>query len=160
MSDLRLKRIDTSKLWPPFVKLIETLMSRTVPYYAISGYRSVEEQNGLFAQGRTKPGKIVTNAKGGQSLHNFGCAVDFAFDTDEAVPGLQPGWAFPSYNVLAGEARKIPGLESGFFWKFIDPGHVQVDLAALKLTLADLMTAHTVGGMPAVFAVLNKAVGL
>ena len=36
-------------------------------------YRSHAEQNELYAQGRTKPGKIVTRAQGGQSKHN---AVD------------------------------------------------------------------------------------
>lgn len=40
-------------------------------------YRSFELQNNLYAQGRTRPGKIITNAKGGQSYHNYGFAVDF-----------------------------------------------------------------------------------
>jgi len=39
--------------------------------------RTIQEQNDLYAIGRTKPGKIVTNAKGGSSMHNFGLAVDF-----------------------------------------------------------------------------------
>ena len=39
-------------------------------------YRSFDEQNHLYAQGRTKPGKIVTYAKGGQSYHNFGLAFE------------------------------------------------------------------------------------
>lgn len=39
--------------------------------------RTIKEQNDLYAQGRTKPGKIVTKAKGGQSPHNFGLACDF-----------------------------------------------------------------------------------
>jgi peptidoglycan L-alanyl-D-glutamate endopeptidase CwlK len=34
-------------------------------------WRSPEEQDALYAQGRTKPGKRVTNAKAGQSAHNF-----------------------------------------------------------------------------------------
>nr|WP_294935166.1 M15 family metallopeptidase [uncultured Flavobacterium sp.] len=40
------------------------------------GLRTVEEQNLLYAQGRTLPGKKITNAKGGQSVHNYGFAVD------------------------------------------------------------------------------------
>lgn len=36
----------------------------------ICTYRSNEEQDALFAQGRTKPGRIVTNAKAGKSKHN------------------------------------------------------------------------------------------
>lgn len=43
------------------------------------GYRSNEEQAKLYAQGRTVPGKIVTNAKPGQSKHNKGLAVDLYF---------------------------------------------------------------------------------
>ena len=41
-----------------------------------STYRSIERQNELFAQGRTAPGAIVTNARGGQSMHNYGLALD------------------------------------------------------------------------------------
>ena len=39
-------------------------------------YRDIEAQNALYAQGRTAPGKIVTNAKGGDSFHNWRCAID------------------------------------------------------------------------------------
>ena len=42
-----------------------------------STLRDVEAQNALYAQGRTAPGKIVTNARGGDSWHNWGCAIDF-----------------------------------------------------------------------------------
>lgn len=42
-----------------------------------STYRDAAAQNALYAQGRTKPGKIVTNAKAGQSYHNWRCAFDF-----------------------------------------------------------------------------------
>ena len=42
-------------------------------------YRTIEEQNELYAQGRTKPGTIVTWVKGGSSYHNYGLAMDIAF---------------------------------------------------------------------------------
>ena len=42
--------------------------------------RTIKEQDDLYAQGRTKKGKIVTNAKGGQSIHNYGLAC-FSDDT-------------------------------------------------------------------------------
>ncbi|WP_291076329.1 MULTISPECIES: M15 family metallopeptidase [unclassified Empedobacter] len=45
-------------------------------------YRSVQEQNDLYAQGRTKKGSIITNAKGGQSIHNYGLAFDFVILRD------------------------------------------------------------------------------
>lgn len=53
-------------------------------------YRSDEEQNALYAQGRTSKGKIVTNAKGGQSDHNYtinGSPKSKAFDIVPLVHG-------------------------------------------------------------------------
>ena len=44
--------------------------------------RTFAEQDELYAQGRTKPGKRITNAKGWQSLHNYGVAIDFALLID------------------------------------------------------------------------------
>jgi peptidoglycan L-alanyl-D-glutamate endopeptidase CwlK len=38
--------------------------------------RSDAEQTLLYAQGRTAPGHIVTNAKAGQSAHQYGLAID------------------------------------------------------------------------------------
>lgn len=45
--------------------------------------RTIEEQNALYAQGRTKSGNIVTNAKGGQSYHNYGLAFDIVLLYDK-----------------------------------------------------------------------------
>jgi peptidoglycan L-alanyl-D-glutamate endopeptidase CwlK len=45
--------------------------------------RSFKEQNDLYAKGRTLPGKIVTYAKGGQSYHNYGLAIDIVFLIDK-----------------------------------------------------------------------------
>ncbi len=55
--------------------------------------RSLDEQAALYASGRTAPGRILTNAKPGQSLHNpDGQGKAWAFD---AVPmiGGKPQWA-------------------------------------------------------------------
>lgn len=46
------------------------------------GYRSIQEQTALYAKGRTASGKIVTNAKGGYSVHNYGLAFDFCLIVD------------------------------------------------------------------------------
>lgn len=60
-----------------------------------STYRSPEEQDALYAQGRTKPGPIVTKAKGGQSKHNFrqadGTPASLAFDIVPLRNGI-PVW--------------------------------------------------------------------
>ena len=46
------------------------------------GLRTFQEQTQLYAIGRTKPGKKVTNAKPGQSIHNYGLAVDICLIID------------------------------------------------------------------------------
>jgi hypothetical protein len=45
-------------------------------------YRTFEESDKLYQQGRTTPGSIVSNAKAGQSYHNYGCALDFHLQVD------------------------------------------------------------------------------
>jgi peptidoglycan L-alanyl-D-glutamate endopeptidase CwlK len=45
-------------------------------YKIICGTRSWEQQEALYAKGRTAPGPKVTNAKPGSSMHNFGIAID------------------------------------------------------------------------------------
>ncbi|WP_187477825.1 M15 family metallopeptidase [Amniculibacterium sp. G2-70] len=46
------------------------------------GLRTFAEQDEIYAQGRSNPGKKVTNAKGGQSIHNYGLAVDIVLIID------------------------------------------------------------------------------
>lgn len=50
--------------------------------------RTFAEQDALYQQGRTKPGNVVTNAKAGQSIHNYGLALDFAF----VIDGKEASW--------------------------------------------------------------------
>jgi peptidoglycan LD-endopeptidase CwlK len=49
------------------------------------GLRTFAEQDALYAIGRSKPGKIVTRAKSGQSVHNFGFAVDICLIIDNKI---------------------------------------------------------------------------
>lgn len=50
-------------------------------------FRTFEEQDALYAQGRTKPGDVVTKAKGGQSIHNYGLAFDIVLLYDKDGDG-------------------------------------------------------------------------
>ncbi len=85
------------------------------------GYRSVEQQNALYAIGRTKPGATVTDARGGYSWHNFGLAADYAFIINGKVT-----WDGP-WDTFGNIARQC-GLEWGGDWKGKrwDRPHVQV----------------------------------
>jgi peptidoglycan L-alanyl-D-glutamate endopeptidase CwlK len=67
------------------------------------GFRTHEEQNELYAQGRTKPGPIVTNARGGESMHNFG----LAFDVVDKEKGYNIDWD------KLGDIGRSVGLEHG-----------------------------------------------
>lgn len=159
---MSLERINLAILYPPFTSKIQALhkacAARQASYWAISGMRTVAEQDALFAQGRTAPGKVVTNARGGQSYHNFGIAVDFCLDKDTERKGLQPDWDAQAYTVLGEEAVKL-GLEwGGNFRSLKDYPHVQLSLQS-KATLRDLDREYRKGGYDGVFAFL-KAKGL
>lgn len=87
--------------------------------------RTIEEQDALYAQGRTAPGKIVTNAPGGYSQHNFGLAVDVV----PSVPGdtYIPDWnpAHPSWQKMIALGESL-GLYSGsHFRTFPDAPHFE-----------------------------------
>lgn len=79
-----------------------------------SGYRSPTEQDTLYALGRTKPGKIVTNAKGTpvpQSSHCYKKAVDLHFVGEDGTAQ----WDFKLYKKLWDAAK--PTLEKkGLVW--------------------------------------------
>lgn len=91
----------------------------------ISGHRSCEEQNSLYAQGRTKRGKIVTNARGGQSNHNFGLAIDLGlFKNGQYVDETNEELAYTIYHQLGGICAQYD-LVWGGNWKMQDTPHFQ-----------------------------------
>lgn len=97
-----------------------------------STYRDNESQNALYAQGRTIKGAIVTNAKGGQSYHNYKCALDFV----PLVNG-KPNWNNVELFTKCGELAEKHGFEWAGRWKsFKELAHVQytggLTLAQLK----------------------------
>lgn len=72
-------------------------------------YRSIAEQDDIYAQGRTKPGDIVTHAHGGESWHNYRRAFDVAFFDGKRV-SYRGDWR------KLGEIGKQCGLEWGGDW--------------------------------------------
>lgn len=65
------------------IDAIEANFPPNVKVRIVQGLRTIDEQNALYAQGRTKPGQVVTHARGGRSYHNFGTAIDFAIMYDK-----------------------------------------------------------------------------
>lgn len=85
----------------------------------ISGTRTFQQQDALFAQGRTASGKIVTNARGGQSNHNFGIAWDVGIFTSGGayIDDLAEKKKMTSAAVEAEYKKLGPvGRNLGLFW--------------------------------------------
>lgn len=100
-----------------------------------SGTRTYAEQDKLFRQ-RPK----VTNARSGQSNHNFGIAWDITL----FKPAGKPLWESPMYEWI-GENNKIValGLEWGGNWKSIsDRPHYQCKIGKSVKELDGLVQRH------------------
>ena len=85
-------------------------------------YRTVAEQDALYAQGRTKPGNKVTNARGSSysSQHQWGIAFDF-YRADGKGAYNEDGDFFGRAATIA----KNLGLAWGGDWKsIVDKPHV------------------------------------
>ena len=105
------------------IRKMAEMLKDEFPMRVTQAMRSWDEQDKLFAQGRTAPGKIVTNARGGYSWHNFGCAVDLVPMTD-----LGPDWnvSHPQWKRMVMVGTSL-GLESGALWRtFPDYPHFQL----------------------------------
>lgn len=108
----------------------------------VQGLRTIAEQNALYAQGRTKPGPIVTKAKGGLSLHNYGLAIDYAL----VIDGKTISWKFKTdydndkiadFSEVV-QIHKEYGWEWGGDWKFVDQPHFQKTFGYNVRQLLDL----------------------
>ncbi len=120
----------------PFLSQVTELMAREgVVVEVLSGLRTWQQQTDLYAQGRTKPGKIVTNARPGSSWHNYGLAVDLGLFRDGVyLDEKRPGEAWKLYERIALIARNY-GLECGIDWTTIkDTPHFEYHP---RLTLAE-----------------------
>ena len=101
-----------------------------------STYRDAESQNALYAQGRTTEGKKVTNAKGGQSFHNWKVAFDFC-----PIVNGKPNWSDVALYTKCGEIAEGVGLEWAGRWKtFKELAHCQYTGG---LTLHDFQQGKT-----------------
>jgi peptidoglycan L-alanyl-D-glutamate endopeptidase CwlK len=113
-------------------KLIDRSYALGIPIVVTQGLRTFAEQNALYEQGRSKPGAIVTNARGGYSNHNFGVAIDFALLTndgravswDTKLDGNRNGKA--DWNEVVTLAKAL-GFTWGGDWKtFLDLPHFEM----------------------------------
>lgn len=98
-----------------------------------SGYRSPSDQDKLYEEGRTAPGGIVTNAKGGQSAHNYGCATDWTI-----FENGQPVW--PHKDDKRWEEYQTAVWKAGLTWggDFGDVDHNELKLHTSYKSIGDV----------------------
>jgi peptidoglycan LD-endopeptidase CwlK len=101
--------------------LVQKAARNGIQIKVISGLRTYAEQNALYAQGRTQPGRKVTNARGGYSNHNFGIAFDVG-----VFEGTRYLGESPKYKAVGALGMEL-GLEWGGSWKsIVDEPHFQL----------------------------------
>jgi len=101
-----------------------------------SALRTYAEQNDLYAQGRTKGGSIVTNAKAGESSHNFGTGIDVV-----PIVNGRADWN-TDWNKIATIGKSVGFAWGGDWKKFKDKPHFEMNFGN---TLAQLRTKYNNG---------------
>lgn len=120
-----------------YTEICEALKGKALCRFAFT-LRTFAEQDALYAQGRTKPGAIVTKAKGGQSYHNYGLAIDVVLLIDKDGNGTYETASWDTRGDYDGDKKsdwmeivnifKQYGWEWGGDWKFKDDPHFQKTL--------------------------------
>jgi peptidoglycan L-alanyl-D-glutamate endopeptidase CwlK len=125
-------------------ELISLAADKGINVVITADFRSSEEQDELYAQGRTTDGDIVTNAKGGESYHNYGLAIDFALMNinGEIVWDMEydgNGNSKSDWSEVV-EIAKSLGFDWGGDWvSFKDYPHFQMDFG---LSIEDLQNGE------------------
>jgi len=139
MSTIKMPSRDITQLHRTLQRGVNELKRRMqvlgYPVLVTETYRTTEYQNKLYAQGRTTSGKTITNAKGGQSMHEY----RLAFDICKNVKGQE--YNDNNFFSTAGRIWTEMGGEWGGSWKsFVDKPHFQFTCG---LSLKDLQNGKT-----------------
>lgn len=156
---------NTEDLHPEIRWRAKEIAARTadlkIPILIYFTLRTFAEQQVLYDQGRSLPGHIVTNAKAGESYHNYGLAFDFAI----LEPNQEIAWntgvdindnKIPDYREV-GELGEDLGLQWGGRFKNLkgDYGHLQLDFG---FNIPDLQKLYVIGGLPRVWQAIDEKI--
>lgn len=139
-----------------YAEICDALKGRAMCRFAFT-LRTIAEQDALYAQGRTRPGKRITNARGGFSYHNYGLAIDIVLIVDSDGNGSYDRASWDTKTDFDGDGKsewmevvtifKQHGWEWGGDWKFYDAPHFQKTFGYSARELLALHKAgKTVGG--------------
>lgn len=121
-----------ANLDPDFAEKVKALKLKLLEltgyeWFVAQGRRTIADQNALYAHGRNDDQPIVTKAKGGQSAHNFGLAVDMVPLSMEGQSRLTMDWdAKDSMFKQYADIAQSMGFVAGYYFRSIhDPDHVE-----------------------------------
>jgi peptidoglycan L-alanyl-D-glutamate endopeptidase CwlK len=157
MNSSTIMRIE--QLFPPLkvkaYQLIQQLSLQGIDVEVSQGLRTWPEQEALYAQGRTSPGPIVTNASPEKSWHTFACAFDFDIVTTDG--GLDWTGNSPAWNSVISAGESL-GLYSGAeFRTFPDKPHFQLTGRFPVTPDDEVLILFRGGGLAAVWAEITKS---
>lgn len=119
--------------------------------------RDFEKQRDVYAQGRTDPGKIATNARPGYSFHQYGLAIDCCFaGADpylENLPKSDFDLFWNSYGKFA--------VNHGFIWggnfkMRKDRPHIELSYG---MRIQECLEEYRIGGVTRVWGHIDAAIG-
>ena len=123
--------IAVAGLHPEFAALVTPWLSslEAIGMHAIlivQARRDPAAQAALWAQGRTTPGKVVTNAPPGHSFHEYGLAIDFLDIAGGTVKDEydEADWKATDYSLLQSSATVL-GMSWGGAWRTQDLPHLE-----------------------------------
>lgn len=136
-----------------YEEICEALTGRAMCRFAFT-LRTFAQQDALFQQGRTKPGKIVTKARAGLSYHNYGLAIDIVLVKDTDKDGDFDSAVWDMKSDFDGDKKsdwmevvqifKEYGWEWGGDWKFVDAPHFQ---KTFGYSVRQLLNMHAAGNV-------------
>jgi D-alanyl-D-alanine carboxypeptidase len=142
---------------------LSTLMAAEDLHITVAqGLRTVDEQDELYAKGRDSEGnvvdkaKVVTNARGGNSWHNFGLAVD-CYPADQAG-GVDWNPQHPDWKRMEALGVSL-GLTSGANWiRIVDAPHFQLTgRFPVGAPTDEVRELYKTGGLLAVWAAVEAS---
>lgn len=137
MSNRSISRLDP-RIQPLVVSLLDKFNSLNNDgwvAFITDGFRTAQEQDDLYAQGRTKPGPIVTYTR--QSNHELGLAIDIAFQKEGKL-----SYAQIHYDKLVPIAKRL-GFSWGGDWKQADKPHFEKLTFETTMKELDMITDQT-----------------
>ena len=145
------------------VELIDNRPNKEMELKALYALVSYEKQEQLWLIGRNDQGEplydsltckplTVTSAKGGQSWHNFGLAIDLAYFRNNEIINCDENKA--AYDDLGKVAKKLGITWGGTFTPYYDATHFQWTAHFTEIQKLDLLMKK--GGLNLVWEEINN----